>query len=81
MKFDDVGIRRRASFDREPATPQTAKRGTVQSLCKETILRSGNARLQNAPAAEQATALVEIAKIANLRLLDIVEEPVDRPVA
>ena len=53
----------------------------VRENTKETILRSGNARLQNAPAAEQATALVEIAKIANLRLLDIVEEPVDRPVA
>jgi 2-oxo-4-hydroxy-4-carboxy--5-ureidoimidazoline (OHCU) decarboxylase len=37
--------------------------------------------LQNSPAAEQAAALVEIAKIANLRLLDIVEEPVDRPSA
>ena len=33
----------------------------------------------DSPAAEQATALVEIAKIANLRLLDIVEEPVDQP--
>ena len=48
----------------------------VRENTKETILRSGNARLQNSPAAEQATALVEIAKIANLRLLDIVEEPV-----
>jgi OHCU decarboxylase len=53
----------------------------VRENTKETILRSGNARLQNSPAAEQATALVEIAKIANLRLLDIVEEPVERPVA
>src|SRR4029450_12784140 len=43
----------------------------VRENTKETILRSGNARLQNSPAAEQATALVEIAKIANLRLLDI----------
>jgi OHCU decarboxylase len=51
----------------------------VRENTKETILRSGNARLQNSPAAEQATALVEIAKIANLRLLDLVEEPVDRP--
>jgi len=51
----------------------------VRENTKETILRSGNARLQNSPAAEQATALVEIAKIANLRLLDIVEEPVDQP--
>jgi uric acid transporter len=46
----------------------------VRENTKETILRAGNARLQNSPAAEQATALVEIAKIANLRLLDIVEE-------
>jgi len=53
----------------------------VRENTKETILRSGNARLQNSQAAEQAAALVEIAKIANLRLLDIVEEPVDRPVA
>jgi OHCU decarboxylase len=47
----------------------------VRENTKETILRSGNARLNNSPAAEQATALVEIAKIANLRLLDLVEEP------
>jgi OHCU decarboxylase len=52
----------------------------VRENTKETILRAGNARLQNSPAAEQAAALVEIAKIANLRLLDIVEEPVERPV-
>jgi OHCU decarboxylase len=51
----------------------------VRENTKETILRSGNARLQNSPAAEQAAALVEIAKIANLRLLDIVEEPVEQP--
>jgi OHCU decarboxylase len=50
----------------------------VRENTKETILKSGNARLLNSPAAEQAAALVEIAKIANLRLLDIVEEPVDR---
>jgi OHCU decarboxylase len=53
----------------------------VRENTKETILKSGNARLQNSPAAEQAAALVEIAKIANLRLLDVVEEPVGRPVA
>jgi OHCU decarboxylase len=47
----------------------------VRENTKETILRSGNARLNNSPAAEQATALVEIAKIVNLRLLDLVEEP------
>jgi OHCU decarboxylase len=50
----------------------------VRENTKETILKAGNARLQNSPAAEQATALVEIAKIANLRLLDIVEEPVEQ---
>jgi len=53
----------------------------VRENTKETILKAGNARLQNSPAAEQAAALVEIAKIANLRLLDIVEEPEDRPPA
>jgi OHCU decarboxylase len=53
----------------------------VRENTKETILRSGNARLQNSPAAEQAAAVVEVAKIANLRLLDLVEEPVERPVA
>jgi uric acid transporter len=53
----------------------------VRENTKETILRSGNARLQNSPAAEQAAALVEIAKIANLRLLDLVEEPANEPVA
>ena len=53
----------------------------VRENTKETILKAGNARLQNSPAAEQAAALVEIAKIANLRLLDLVEEPVDQPVA
>jgi OHCU decarboxylase len=47
----------------------------VRENTKETIVRSGNARLNNSPAAEQATALVEIAKIVNLRLLDLVEEP------
>jgi len=51
----------------------------VRENTKETILRSGNARLDNSPSAEQATALVEIAKIANLRLLDIVEEPDSEP--
>jgi OHCU decarboxylase len=47
----------------------------VRENTKETILRAGNARLQNSRVAEQATALVEIAKIANLRLLEIVKEP------
>jgi 2-oxo-4-hydroxy-4-carboxy--5-ureidoimidazoline (OHCU) decarboxylase len=47
----------------------------VRENTKETILRAGQARLNNSPIAEQATALVEIAKIANLRLLDLVEDP------
>ena len=44
---------------------------------KETILQSGLARLQNSPRQEQATALVEIAKIANVRLSDVVAEPAE----
>jgi urate oxidase/2-oxo-4-hydroxy-4-carboxy-5-ureidoimidazoline decarboxylase len=44
----------------------------VRENTEETILASGKARLENAPAQERATALVEIAKIANLRLLDLV---------
>jgi len=47
----------------------------VRENTKETILKAGSARLHNSPVAEQATALVEIAKIANLRLMDLVEEP------
>ncbi len=42
---------------------------------KTSILEQGNRRLLNSPVAEQATALVEIAKIANHRLLDRVAEP------
>ncbi|MGF1471634.1 MAG: solute carrier family 23 protein [Rubrobacteraceae bacterium] len=42
---------------------------------KESILANGNARLENPPAQERATALVELAKIANYRLEDLVEEP------
>ena len=50
----------------------------VRENTKETILKSRNARLQNSPPPSRPP-LVEIAKIANLRLLDIVEEPVDQP--
>jgi 2-oxo-4-hydroxy-4-carboxy--5-ureidoimidazoline (OHCU) decarboxylase len=49
----------------------------VREHTKETILRNGRARMENPPAQERATALVEIAKIANLRLQDLVEEPVE----
>jgi OHCU decarboxylase len=48
----------------------------VRENTKETILKTGNARLGNSPAAERATAAVEAAKIANLRLADLVEETV-----
>src|SRR6266571_1188145 len=48
----------------------------VRENTKETILASGKDRLQNSPAQEKAVALVEIAKIANLRLQDLVEAPV-----
>jgi xanthine permease len=48
----------------------------VRENTKETILASGKERLENSPAQERATALVEIAKIANLRLQDLIEVPV-----
>ncbi len=44
---------------------------------RETILQSGFARLENSPLQERATAPVEIAKIANLRLSDLVSEPAE----
>jgi uric acid transporter len=50
---------------------------TVREHTKETILQNGKARLENPPAQERATALVEISKIANLRLMDLVEEPIE----
>lgn len=46
----------------------------VPGLTKESILASGIGRLRNSAAQERATALVEIAKIANLRLEDLAEE-------
>jgi xanthine permease len=52
----------------------------VREHTKETILENGQARLENPAAQERATALVEVAKIANLRLLDLVEEPLEEPV-
>jgi OHCU decarboxylase len=51
----------------------------VREHTKETILSNGEARLKNPPAQERATALVEVAKIANLRLQDLVEEPLEEP--
>jgi OHCU decarboxylase len=47
----------------------------VPGVTKESILASGQGRLGNSAAQERATALVEIAKIANLRLADAVKEP------
>jgi uric acid transporter len=46
----------------------------VRENTKDTIIEAFQRRLQNTPAQEQMAALVEIAKIANLRLLDLVEE-------
>ena len=47
----------------------------VRENTKETILASGKERLENSPVREKAFALVEIAKIANLRLQDLIEAP------
>jgi OHCU decarboxylase len=49
----------------------------VPGVTKESILTSGLGRLGNSAAQERATALVEVAKIANLRLADAVKEPVE----
>ena len=46
----------------------------VRENTKESILDSFERRLQNTPRQEQMAALVEIGKIANLRLLDLVED-------
>src|ERR1700722_6419877 len=47
----------------------------VRENTKETILSSGKERLEISPAQEKAAGLVEIIKIANLRLQDIIETP------
>ena len=49
----------------------------VRENTKESILDAFERRLQNTPRQEQMAALVEIGKIANLRLLDLVEENAD----
>jgi uric acid transporter len=46
----------------------------VRENTKETILGAFERRLDNTPVQEQMAALVEIAKIANLRLFDLVED-------
>jgi 2-oxo-4-hydroxy-4-carboxy--5-ureidoimidazoline (OHCU) decarboxylase len=48
----------------------------VRENTKETILASGKERLENSPAQEKAAGLLEIIKIANLRLQDIIETPI-----
>jgi OHCU decarboxylase len=48
----------------------------VRENTKETILAAFERRLENTPVQEQMAALVEIAKIANLRLFDLVEDDV-----
>jgi 2-oxo-4-hydroxy-4-carboxy--5-ureidoimidazoline (OHCU) decarboxylase len=53
----------------------------VRGQSKEVILSSGETRMEYSPAQERATALVEVAKIANLRLQDLVEEPLEEAVA
>ena len=49
----------------------------VRENTKETILASGKERLENSPVQEKAFALIEIAKIANLRLRDLIEAPAE----
>jgi uric acid transporter len=53
----------------------------VRENTKETILEAYERRLENTPRQEEMAALVEIGKIANLRLLDLVrdEAPVAEP--
>jgi OHCU decarboxylase len=51
----------------------------VRENTKETIFENFERRLGNDPVQERMAALVEIAKIANLRLLDLVEEHLEEP--
>jgi uric acid transporter len=51
----------------------------VRENTKETILETFERRLENTPRQERMAALVEIGKIANLRLLDLVEERETNP--
>jgi hypothetical protein len=51
----------------------------VRENNKETIFESFERRLGNDPMQERMAALVEIAKIANLRLLDLVEDHLAEP--
>jgi uric acid transporter len=51
----------------------------VRENTKETIFENFERRLRNDPMQEHMAALVEIAKIANLRLLDLVEDHLAEP--
>jgi OHCU decarboxylase len=51
----------------------------VRENTKETILEEFERRVRNTPVQEQMAALVEIAKIANLRLFDLVEDDLPDP--
>jgi OHCU decarboxylase len=51
----------------------------VRENTKETIFENFDRRLRNDPMQERLAALVEIAKIANLRLLDLVEDHLAEP--
>ncbi len=53
----------------------------VREHTKETIFEAFRRRLHDTPQQERATALVEIAKIANLRMLDLVEDVAPAPPA
>jgi OHCU decarboxylase len=53
----------------------------VREHTKETIFEAFRRRLDDTPQQERATALVEIAKIANLRMLDLVEDVAPAPAA
>jgi 2-oxo-4-hydroxy-4-carboxy--5-ureidoimidazoline (OHCU) decarboxylase len=50
----------------------------VKEHTKESILQNARSRLQNSREEEVETALGEIAKIARLRLQDLVEQEGDR---
>jgi OHCU decarboxylase len=51
----------------------------VRENTKETILEEFERRVHNTPVQEEMAALVEIAKIANLRLFDLVEDEIPEP--
>jgi OHCU decarboxylase len=52
---------------------------SVRENTKETILEEFERRVHNTSVQEQMAALVEIAKIANVRLFDLVEDDIPEP--